>query len=308
MLIFLILILVLVAMLFLLGQSWKKKFDRRIALGLTILVLLSIGFGVIIFVLHYEFVYEWIPWSVVILNCAGLIAAGFYLAFSKTNGVMTRVFGGLAGLLLLAGSIFTIVLVEEGDFGSENFFHENITGDYYLSVDMNEHYPVPIPTITCEKFGLIISRRNLSYCGYDDEDGNCQPDSVRFVSLKNDLLVFDLFENSAKFTVKADLRFESVSQLREGVRVVWLDHRMGAVDESGRIVIPIGYEGLSDCYNGLILAHKNGKTGYINSKNETVIPFKFDGGGNFLTDSATVMLGFKYYYIDRTGKITSEQK
>lgn len=50
----------------------------------------------------------------------------------------------------------------------------------------------------------------------------------------------------------------------------------GAVDTSGKVIIPIEYQELRDFTDGFSLAKKNNKYGIINKKNEVVVPFAYD--------------------------------
>ena len=50
----------------------------------------------------------------------------------------------------------------------------------------------------------------------------------------------------------------------------------GAIDHSGALVIPMEYENIGQCVDGLSPVKKNGKWGYINKENQVVIDFEFD--------------------------------
>lgn len=81
---------------------------------------------------------------------------------------------------------------------------------------------------------------------------------------------------------------------------------------SGREVIPCIYEdadvfhGLGTPYfnEGLVPLKKNGKWGFLNMSNETIIPFNYDGVDPFSEGFAVVMRYGKYGYIDRYGNDT----
>ena len=80
---------------------------------------------------------------------------------------------------------------------------------------------------------------------------------------------------------------------RNGYIVLNKDDKYGLIDAlNGNVVIPFEYEHLDDFSEDLIAAEKNQKYGFINIKNETVIPFP---GGNIFANT--------YGYINTKGDI-----
>ena len=61
---------------------------------------------------------------------------------------------------------------------------------------------------------------------------------------------------------------------------VFKDGKMGFIDESGELKIPMKFEDdgnyLPKFENGVAYAYLNGKYGFINKKGETVAPFEFE--------------------------------
>ena len=53
----------------------------------------------------------------------------------------------------------------------------------------------------------------------------------------------------------------------------------------------------------LVCVIKNGKYGFINKDNKTIIPFQYDGADNFYDSIAIIKQNNKYGAIDKTGKI-----
>ena len=75
----------------------------------------------------------------------------------------------------------------------------------------------------------------------------------------------------------------------------------GAVDVSGKIIIPVEYEYLGTLSEGLINFKKNGKMGFINRSNTVIIPAMYDNFSAFnegLAPVKTTTYG-KYGYIDK---------
>ena len=81
-----------------------------------------------------------------------------------------------------------------------------------------------------------------------------------------------------------------------------------ASKKTGEVVIPIIYEmkyGDSWAFiEGVIPVKKDGKMGYINEYNQTIIPFVYDEAGAFSEGFAVVQRYGKYGYVDRYGHDT----
>jgi hypothetical protein len=70
--------------------------------------------------------------------------------------------------------------------------------------------------------------------------------------------------------------YDAVFKFSEGLACVWLNNKVGYINEKGEIVIPFEYDGGWDFKKGVAPAKKNEKWGYINAKNEVVVPFTLD--------------------------------
>jgi hypothetical protein len=87
----------------------------------------------------------------------------------------------------------------------------------------------------------------------------------------------------------------------------------GFIDTTGRHAVPVHYEDALDFSSGLCAVKKDGKWGYINSNDSTVIPFRYNEAGSFqysytITSPvvvshsyALVKYGRKYGYIIENG-------
>jgi TolA-binding protein len=78
--------------------------------------------------------------------------------------------------------------------------------------------------------------------------------------------------------------------------------RFGAMDMNGVLQIAPDYDLLGMFYEGLAVAVKNNKCGFINKGNELVVPFKYDYCSDFETGRAIVELDGKLGIIDRSGR------
>lgn len=126
----------------------------------------------------------------------------------------------------------------------------------------------------------------------------------RFVVCANDKAGFiDIYGESI-----TPLVYDSqyTNDFSEGVCVVHKDNKSGLIDLTGELIVPCIYEKLENCKNGLILAtNSDGQKGYINKKDEIVIPFgKYYFCSNFNEGYAVVTSSeCGHAYIDKTGKI-----
>jgi len=96
---------------------------------------------------------------------------------------------------------------------------------------------------------------------------------------------------------------------KNGYSIVQLNKKWGAIDSTGKIIIPIEYERLSNLFDGFFCAKKQNKFGYINVNNETMIPFMYDYAYDFKDGLAKVGInniglskGRRYGFINTTGK------
>ncbi|MEB8389484.1 WG repeat-containing protein, partial [Rhodobacteraceae bacterium KMM 6894] len=79
----------------------------------------------------------------------------------------------------------------------------------------------------------------------------------------------------------------------------------GFVNQDGDTIIPLNkYKFLNPIdEEGMILGENNGKRGYINIVQDTLIPFKYEDLSVFSNGLAPAKLNGKYGFIDRKGKV-----
>ncbi|MGQ0828468.1 MAG: WG repeat-containing protein [Bacteroidota bacterium] len=218
------------------------------------------------------------------------------LLISKKVKTTVKIISLLSGLGGIAIGWLSIMLSLA--FIDETLFKEQVYQDFYLTYSTFNDRQQRQVTVTIEN--PIYAKRNIR----PDLDGWEVPEKIKFISFKDSVLKFSTIKDGKENTVEVDTRFDWTDRLFNGVRVVVRDGKKGAIDSTGKILIPLGkYETLDNNYNGLMLAWKNGKTGYVDRNGNVIIPFKFDGGGNFLDDSATVHINKKAYWINKKGEI-----
>lgn len=100
--------------------------------------------------------------------------------------------------------------------------------------------------------------------------------------------------------------WNSANQFSEGMAVVMdKDRKYGVIDIQGNVVIPCYHERLHDCHEGLCAFEKDGKTGFINNKDEIVIDAEWKTGGYYAKFNCGRCLVVdeerKYGYINKAG-------
>ncbi|MEE9351354.1 MAG: WG repeat-containing protein, partial [Thiotrichaceae bacterium] len=78
------------------------------------------------------------------------------------------------------------------------------------------------------------------------------------------------------------------------------------VDNKGNTVIKDTFQNVSSFSEGLVSVKKKGKWGYINKKNEVVIPLKYDRAYDFHDGVAVVVSDKNRFFIDTQGRPLSE--
>lgn len=137
-----------------------------------------------------------------------------------------------------------------------------------------------------------------------------------FVNLKGEMVIPPKYVKASTYAI---LKFS------EGLAVVTTDttinKKFGAIDKTGKMVIPFLYDNLGDFAEGVALANKGkilkqgqyswqqdivtaGKFGYINKTGKTIISFEYEWGTNFLKGQAEVLKDSIRFSIDINGKNT----
>jgi hypothetical protein len=85
--------------------------------------------------------------------------------------------------------------------------------------------------------------------------------------------------------------------------------KYGLADTTGTILVKPIYENLTYfSSNGLAVAKRNGKYGYINNKGEIIIDFKYDEARGFKYDLAPVKINGKWGFINKFGTFKIKPK
>ena len=92
----------------------------------------------------------------------------------------------------------------------------------------------------------------------------------------------------------------------QGIKVT--KAKFGLVDMNGKEVVPLIYQHLGICKEGLINARKDGKWGFISPDGEVKIPFIYDEVHHFSEGLASVKKDGKYGFIDNKGNVVIDFK
>lgn len=106
-----------------------------------------------------------------------------------------------------------------------------------------------------------------------------------------------------------DKKFEEVSErytrscfFAEDYCVVGRGGKYGAIDRSGREVVPLAYEDMNRRFTeGFVGAKKDGKWGFVDSEGKTVVPFAYQGCGSYQNGVTAVRVNGLWGIIDRKG-------
>lgn len=79
--------------------------------------------------------------------------------------------------------------------------------------------------------------------------------------------------------------------------------KYGLLDMNGHVVIPLIYDMLGECREGIINAKRDGRWGFIDVNGNIIIPFIYEEARSFSEGLASVMFGRRYGFVNKKGKI-----
>lgn len=123
------------------------------------------------------------------------------------------------------------------------------------------------------------------------------------MAIKKDKSLFYLIDKNINTISK---QYSSASSFEDGLCVVSLNGKYGAINRKGEEIIPLSYKKLNDFFSeGLIGAQKenNGKWGVIDTQNNTIIPFSYDTVGSIKNGSILVGKNGKVGKVDKHNQI-----
>jgi len=104
------------------------------------------------------------------------------------------------------------------------------------------------------------------------------------------------------------LEYDAVYSFSEGLAVVENNNRYGFIDITGKVVVPLAYASAMAFSEGLAMVRAggrtgSGRTGFIDTTGNVVIPLIYDFAYSFLDGRALVRNNTNYGFIDRAGQV-----
>ncbi len=87
-----------------------------------------------------------------------------------------------------------------------------------------------------------------------------------------------------------------------GVVAVMVEGRWSLVDRNGILLTAVPYDWLGECSEGMVLAVRAGKCGFVDVEGREVIPCVYDDASSFSEGCAVVSLGNDSFFIDSRGE------
>jgi len=203
-------------------------------------------------------------------------------------------------LILLLASIFSFA---QNDY---KIGYENKDGytSVYKSVKISEGSYYASAKYE-DRFGLIETKTRQTVLPLQYQNVYTSLEDGLYI-VKDTLGKYGLFNAKTKtFTVdpiyhQMDAFYEGVATVRNQVPSTF-DYISGAIDKSGKLVIPMEYEFVSYSSDGLLNVKKDGKFGFIDKQNKIVIPIIYHQPSNFRNGLAPVTLSDStdYGYINK---------
>lgn len=161
-------------------------------------------------------------------------------------------------------------------------------------------------------YGYAIARVYQGYCIIDKNCKRVSDEIYSSIEYLQDQEVFivDKISNLCLINIEGeavidpDDDYDAIYYPNNGLCQVEKDDKCGYIDENGKLVIPLKYElGYEFADNGLAyVSYPNGLGGYINKKDEFLIPPIFQSGSYFQYGMAAVLRDGEYIFIDESGE------
>lgn len=112
------------------------------------------------------------------------------------------------------------------------------------------------------------------------------------------VIVFSLFRLCSSGEDYTDKRARS-----EDFAAVSKNGKWGFVDSRNKNVVPIKYDIVEDYHNGFAIVGLNGKWGYVNKVGKEIVPIKYEKVFPFMNDRGCVKFKGKYGFVDTFGRV-----
>lgn len=102
-------------------------------------------------------------------------------------------------------------------------------------------------------------------------------------------------------TILCNFIYTMINPFSEGLAVACRDNKFGYIDKTCKEVIAFEYDYANDFHEGLSSVEKNNKWGYIDKRGKLTIKYQYDYANDFHEGLASVCIKNKWGYIDREG-------
>ena len=165
-------------------------------------------------------------------------------------------------------------------------------------------------------FCMIVIQETLSQKSIQDYEAVCVLDkksfrlffsSTDFYTFSEDLAFVSYNDKWGAINSTGKLvipfKYDSHGDFSEGLAAVSLNGKWGYVNKQGTLEIPTKYESAEKFEDGLACVQFNGKYGAINKHGTLVIPIKYDYPFSFSEGMAVVQMNDKYGFINKQGTL-----
>jgi len=103
--------------------------------------------------------------------------------------------------------------------------------------------------------------------------------------------------------------YDYIGDFREGLAVISIEGRSGFINTKGDVVIPLSFNGASDFHEGMAVVEVDGKWGFIDTSGKVVIQPSYNCALDFSEGLAPVQLSDgKWEFINKKGNIVVQPK
>lgn len=149
-----------------------------------------------------------------------------------------------------------------------------------------------------ESVCVLDKKESFSLFFYSTTDFYSFSEDMAFVSYNDK---WGAINSTGKLVIP--FKYDSHGDFSEGLATVSLNGKWGYVNKQGTLVVPTKYESAEKFKEGLACVKFNGKYGAINKQGTLVIPIKYDYPFSFSEGMAVVQMNDKYGFINKQGTL-----
>jgi len=189
------------------------------------------------------------------------------------------------------------------------YVRDSLGAQYYINTKGSQIFRADMDSVGPFSDGYAIASRGGRFYIMSANGGNVTSslfeiieegeDGYFYLTSSNHRGFFD--KSTKKVTISSS--FEMLFPPSEGLLLAVRDGRYGFVDSSLSVVLTIKYAYAESFKEGLALVLRNELYGFINQSGETVIPYKYEEASSFNEGLSIVRVGRYYGCIDKNGNL-----